>query len=312
MRLGFCRTVSFASFLLCGLAGCGPARPHPVHIAVIGLTGGQSYWVDYEHAIRSKAAEYGYTVSFAAPQSEMDYKTQAEMVQQAIDHHVDGIIIAPQHQSVLASVLLNAHTAGIPVIAAGMTIALQPSDYAASIQLDNGSMGTLAAEKVIALLHGRGRAAVIGVSPTLEVTSDREHAFEQELRTHSKIQVASTNYGLSDWARSRQATLDALEEAPPGHPVSAIFTSDEFSTLGALGALRSLKHRPVFVGVGQESDTVNALRAGKMDALLVSSPRELGAAAIETMHAVLERQPYQKVQVEPVRLVDDANRFSVP
>ena len=286
------------------LSGCGPSHTRQIHIAVISLTGGESYWVDYQHAIENGAARYGYNVSFAAPQSEMDYKTQADMVRQAIDRRVDGIIVSPQHQLVLASVLRSAHDAGIPVIVAGMTIALPPNEYAASIQLNNKEMGVLAADKVIELLHGRGEAAIIGVSPTLEVTSEREHAFEQELEKRSKIQVAATKYGLSDWARSRQATLDALEEAPPDHPVRAVFTSDEFSTIGALGALRPLKQRPVFVGVGQESDTINALHNGEIDALVVSSPQQLGADAIDTMHAVLEHRHYEKEQIEPVRLID--------
>ena len=64
-----------------------------MHIAVISLTGGETYWVEHQHAIESKAAEYGYTVSFAAPQSETDYKTQGDMVRQAIIATWDGIII---------------------------------------------------------------------------------------------------------------------------------------------------------------------------------------------------------------------------
>lgn len=312
MRLGFFRSLIAASLVLLGLTGCGAARPHQIHIAVIALTGGEAYWVDFQHAVASKAALYGYDVSFAAPQSEMDYKTQADMVRQAIIRRVDGIIVAPQHQLVLASVLRSAHEAGIPVIVAGMTIALPSNEYAASIQLNNREMGVLAAEKVINLLHGKGTAAVIGVSPTLEVTSEREHAFEQELEQRSKIHVVATKYGLSDWARSRQATLDALEEAPPGHPVTAVFTSDEFSTLGALGGLRSLKNRPVFVGVGQEPDTINALRHGEIDGLVVSSPQQLGTAAIETMHAVLDHRPYEKTQVEPVRLIEGSSPVSEP
>lgn len=303
MRRGFYRIACAAALLL---AGCG-GQHHQVRIAVISLTGGETYWVEFQHAIEEGAARYGYGVSFSAPQGGMDYETQAEMVRQAIDRRVDGIIIAPQHQLVLAAVLRSAHQAGIPVVAAGMTVALAPDEYAASIQLDNQAMGALAAGRVAALLHGRGEAAVIGVSPTLEVTSTRELAFERELKHQSRVETPATKYGLSDWARSRQATLDALEEAPAARPVRAVFCSDEFSTLGALGALRSLAHRPVFVGVGQESDTLGALRRGEIDALLVSSPRALGRSSIEAMHQVLEKKPYARLQVQPVRLIDKAS-----
>ncbi len=300
MRRAFSRCLGAAILLL---TACGPPRQGSRQIAVISLTGGQTYWVDYQHAVARVAAASGYSVTFAAPQSEMDYQAQADMVREAIGRHVGGIIIAPQHQLVLASVLRLAHQAGIPVVTAGTPIALAPSDYSASVQWDNAKMGVLAADRVIALLHGRGAVAVIGVSPTLEVTSDRERAFERELVLHSAIRVATTKYGLSDWARSRQATLDALHEAPLGHPIRAIFASDEFSTVGVLGALRGLAHRPVFVGVGQESDTKNALRRGDIDALIMTSPAALGEAAMGTMQAVMEHKPYRNLQLENVSLL---------
>ena len=270
-------------------------------------TGGETYWVDYEHAIAHKAAAYGYSMSFAAPQSEMDYKTQADMVRQAIDRHVDGIIVTPQHQLVLTSLLNLAHRQGIAVVVSGMGIALPQSQYTAAVVWDNARMGVLAADRVIAMLHGTGTAVVIGISPTLEATSEREHAFEQELRRRSAIHVATTKYGLSDWARSRQATLDALHDAPPGHPVRAIFASDEFATIGAMSALRGMHPRPVLVGVGQEQDTMHALRNGEIDALLISSPFRLGEDAIETMNAALQHRPFEKQQVEAVTLVDRAS-----
>ncbi len=290
--------------LLSLCTACSPAhRGHP-KLAVIVETGGQNYWVDYEHAIARKAAAYGYSVSFAAPQSEMDYKTQADMVRQAIDRHVDGIIVTPQHQLVLTSLLRLAHQQGIAVVVSGMGVALPQDQYTAAVVWNNAQMGVLAADRVIALLHGTGTAVVIGVSPTLQATSEREHAFEQELRLRSAIHVATTKYGLSDWARSRQATLDALHDAPRGQPVRAVFASDEFATVGAMSAIRGMVPRPVLVGVGQEQDTMNALRRGEMDALLTSSPVKLGEDAIETMNAALQHRPFEKQEIEAVSLAD--------
>ncbi len=297
----------FSKCALCLLAlciACSPGPPQHPRIAVIVETGGETYWVDYEHAIARQAAAYGYSVSFAAPQSEMDYKTQADMLRQAIDRNPNGIIVTPQHQLVLTSLLRLAHQQGIAVVVSGMSVAMPQNQYTAAIVWNNAQMGILAADRVIALLHGAGDAVVVGVSPTLQATSEREHAFEQELRVHSSIHVATTKYGLSDWARSRQATLDALHDAPPDHPVRAIFASDEFATIGAMSAVRGMAHRPVLVGVGQEQDTMNALHDGAIDALLVSSPVKLGEDAVETMHAALQHRPYAAQQVEQVSLVD--------
>lgn len=289
-----------ASAILASISACRFEGRHERRIAVISMTGGQLYWENFQRAIVPLAGSFGYSISFSAPQSAADYELQASMVADAVQQHVDGIIVAPSHQLVLASILKRAHQARIPVVVAASPIALSPDEYSAYIGLDNAEAGTIAAQRLIALMHGRGNVAVIGVSPTLKGSSEREKAFAAEIGAHSQIKIVSVKYGLSDWARSRQATLDALRE----HNLQGIFTSDEFATLGAISALANMPNRPKFVGVGQEPDTVNAVRSGEMDAIIVSNPRVLGTDCIRTLHAVFSHQPFQERQILPMKLLD--------
>ncbi|TCK73574.1 monosaccharide ABC transporter substrate-binding protein (CUT2 family) [Acidipila rosea] len=282
------------------VTACHRERHHVVTIAVIPMTGGQIYWEDFQKAIQADASKYGYRISFAAPQSAADYERQAAMVADAIGQHVDGIIVAPSHQLVLASILQRATQAGIAVVVAGAPIALPSSAYAAYIGLQDARAGVLAADRLIELMHGRGSIGIIGVSPTLEASSTREKAFTDEIAAKSQIKIVSIKYGLSDWARGRQATLDTLAE----HPVQGIFTSDEFATVGALTVMSTIKQRPYFVGVGQEPATAHAVIEGKLDAIIVSNPEKMGETAITVMHEVLSKEDYKKSQLLPMKLLD--------
>jgi ABC-type sugar transport system substrate-binding protein len=58
----------------------------------------------------------GYVVAWKAPQSESDYTQQANVVREATEQHVAGIVLVPDHQLVLASSVQHAKDLGIPVV----------------------------------------------------------------------------------------------------------------------------------------------------------------------------------------------------
>ena len=265
-------------------AGVGCHR-QAATIEVIMPTGGLHYWEVFSNEIRKDAAAAGVRVQTAAPQSVTDYTEQAQLVENAIAARVQGIIVSPSHQMVLASVLRKAELAHIPVVVVGTPIALPASDYAAFIGWDEEAAGRLAARRFLALLGGRGEVGVIGVSPTVEGSSRIEEGFADEIARTPQLKLVGVKYGLSDWARSRQATLDLLAEHPR---ISGIFTTAEFSTHAAAAAFESSKQsRPALIGVSEEVDELRALRDGKIEALVISDPRELGRRAMQAMRVAL-------------------------
>ena len=263
-----------ATMLLAAGMGC---RRQPATIEVIMPTGGLHYWEVFSSEIRRDAAAAGVRVDTAAPQAVTDYTEQAQLVENAIARHVQGIIVSPSHQMVLASVLRKAELAHIPVVVVGTPIALPPSDYAAFIGWDEEEAGRLAARRFLTLLGGHGEVGVIGVSPTVEGSSHIEEGFADEIARTPQLKLVGVRYGLSDWARSRQATLDLLTEHPR---INGIFTTAEFSTHAAAAAFESAgQRRPVLIGVSEEVDELRSLHDGGIDALVISDPRELGRPA---------------------------------
>jgi ribose transport system substrate-binding protein len=288
-------------FFVAASPGC--AHHQPPTIMVITPTGGLEYWENFDRAVRTNAAASGFHTELAAPQSVTDYTEQAQMVENAIARHVQGIIVSPAHQLVLTSVLQKAVDANIPVVVVGTPVALPAKDFAAFIGWDEAEAGRLAARRFIALLGGKGEVGVIGVSPTVEGSSLIEKAFADEIARAPRVKLVGVKYGLSDWARGQQAVLDLLAEHPE---IKGIFTTDEFSTHAAAYAFSGKSHkRPLLIGVSDELNEIAGLRVGRTDALIVSNPRELGARAMQAMRAALAGSDAGSYSTHlPVTIVD--------
>ena len=281
----------------------GCRHKQPAAIMVITPTGGLEYWDKFNHAVKASAQAAGIQTELAAPQSVTDYTEQAQMVENAIAQHVQGVIVSPAHQLVLTSVLQKAVQAHIQVVIVGSPIALSASDFAAFIGWDEEQAGRLAARRFIALMSGKGEVGVVGVSPTVEGSSLIEKAFADEIARAPRVKLVSVKYGLSDWARGHQAVLDLLAEHPD---IKGIFTTDEFSTHAAAYTFEGRgKKRPLLIGVSDEMNELGGLRVGRTDALIVSDPRELGTRAMQAMRAALNGSDAKAYSTQlPVSIVD--------
>ena len=284
--------------MIAAVAGC---HRQPPTIAVIMPTGGLRYWEVFSQEVQKDSA--GLHVETAAPQAVTDYTEQAQMVEDAIAHHVQGIIVSPSHQMVLASVLRKAELRHIPVVVVGTPIALPSRDYAAFIGWDEAEAGRLAARRFVALLGGRGEVGVVGVSPTVEGSSRIEEGFTDEIARTPQLKLVGVEYGLSDWARARQATLDLVTDHPK---IGGVFTTAEFSTHAAAVAFESWKgHRPALIGVSEELDELRALHDGGIDALVISDPQELGRRAMQAMRVALSGASASEYSAQlPVQIIE--------
>lgn len=322
MKSGARHVLAFALALICcGLSSCRKALHAPV-VAVIQSTGGTAYWNSFSDTLRAQVGQYGFTLKWYAPQSAADYEVQAASLNDAIQKHVDGIILTPSHQLVLAEGVRRAHTEGIPVVIVDSPIAVPPSDYATAISCSNDVIGVRAAQYFVnhsASLH----VLTVGASPTLESTAQREDSFKRGLQRESSLERGvqhvswgsesmQARYSLSDWARARQVTLDALAADPT---INAIFSSDEFSTHGVLSALRSRtgNSKPMLIGVQNDPEAEAALRSGLMRMAISCDSASEAKLALEAMQKALKHAPLEKlIQTDIVSYTKSDLHAAVP
>jgi ribose transport system substrate-binding protein len=293
--------------VLCALSLSCSAQNRPPVISVIESTGGTSFWNLFSQNVRERAQRYGFFLKWSDPQSAADYEVQAKLLGEAVQQHVNGIILAPSHQLVLAAGVRRAYAAGIPVVIVDSPIAVQPSEYVTSIGCSDEAIGFMAAQQFAQASGANTRILVLGASPTLQTTAQREESLRRALaRFNPGARIVASRYSLSDWARARQTTLDALAENPQ---INAVFSSDDFSAHGVLNALRSIEPSRHLISVTVDSgrESLDAVRSGLLNAAIACDASTIGRLAVDAMHDALEGRPVEKLIQTEALLITKAN-----
>lgn len=268
------------------LGGC--SRGHPHTIAVVPQTTAQEIW-EAEHAGVAKALlGTKWKERWNGPSSETEVDRQIALVQQAIRQRDGGLILAPDHPLALTTAVRHAAEQGMPVVVVDATLNLPPSLDVDYLLNDEQQTGELAADRIGAILHGRGTVAVLGETPALMGTVARAEAFRQRMAAHfPSIAVLDP---LPGRFRTNLAEQDT-EELLASHPqLNAIFTLTVGATRGVYRGLK-LKQRIQqvhLVACDQDLDLVYYLRLGEIDSLVAENTFAMGyqATRLITEHRV--------------------------
>lgn len=298
--------------ILCLLGACiacsaACQRRHQPTLEVIPKGTGNIYWQAVHAGAAQAGRDFHYRIVWDGPPNETEYARQTNIVEDAVDRGVDGIVLAPDHRDALVPAVQKALAQHVPVTIMDSGINLPPADYVSFVATDNTLGGRMAADRMGEILPGGGAIAIVGVAPGSVSTTEREQGFEAEIKARfPAIHIVDFRYGLTDAAKSRAVAEDMLS-AHPG--LRALFASNESSALGALLALRGrgLAGRVKLVGFDSDADLLLGLRQGDIDSLVVQDPYAIGYQGVQTMvEALAGKHPPQRIST-PVRLVTREN-----
>jgi ribose transport system substrate-binding protein len=222
-------------------------------------------------AIKAMRENPGYTIIWNGPASETDFEGQIQIMDSAINQHVDAICLAPIDKKILVTLVERATGSGIPVIIFDSPVDTQT--FTAQVATDNAEGGRLGAKRVGEILHGTGKIAEVAVQPGSASTMAREQGFEDTLASEfPDIKIVDKQYGMADFAQSLKVSENMLTATPD---LDAMFAANESSTVGAL---RALKARPnlKLVGFDASAQLVEGLKSGAIDSLVVQDPFQMG------------------------------------
>jgi ribose transport system substrate-binding protein len=242
-------------------------------------TTAQEIW-EAEHAGVAKALlGTPWRERWNGPSSETEVDRQIALVQQAIRQRDGGLILAPDHPVALTTAVRMAAEQGMPVVILDATLNLPASLDVDYLLNDEQQTGALAADRVGAVLHGRGTVAVLGETPALMATVARAAAFRQ--RMASRYPGITVLDPLPGRFRTNLAEQDT-EELLASHPdLDAIFTVTVGATRGVYRGLK-LKQRirqVHLVACDQDLDLLYYLRLGEIDSLVAENTFAMGYQA---------------------------------
>jgi ribose transport system substrate-binding protein len=222
-------------------------------------------------AIKAMRENPGYTLIWNGPASATDFEGQIQIMDSAINQHVDAICLAPIDRKILVTLVARAAASGLPVIIFDSPVDIEA--FTAQVATDNAQGGRLGAKRIGEILHGKGTIAEVAVQPGSASTMAREQGFEETLASEFPgIRIVDKQYGMADFAQSLKVSENMLTAAPD---LNGMFASNESSTVGAL---RALKNRPrvKLVGFDASPQLLEALRSGAIDSLVVQDPFQMG------------------------------------
>jgi ribose transport system substrate-binding protein len=302
----------------CGGGGGGtppssaPATGKKLTIAVIPKGTTHEFWKSIHAGALKAAAELGQggrtvDIIWKGPLREDDREQQVQVVESFTSQGVDGIVLAPLDASALVRPVEEARRLKIPTVI--FDSALNSKEIVSYVATDNFKGGELAAERLGALMGGKGKALMLRYQEGSASTEEREKGFVTKLEsTHPQVQlVSSDQYAGPTRDTAKRASENLLNRF--GGQVQGIFTPNESSSMGMLLALQDEGRagKLPFVGFDASPAFVEAMRKGQMHGIVLQNPYNMGYQAVKTMVDHLDGKPVPAVVDTGVALVTPDN-----
>jgi ribose transport system substrate-binding protein len=255
-------------------------RDHRRVVGVVPKGANHIFWQTVHAGAIKAAQEYGLEVEWNAPALEIDSSRQIDIVESMVTRRLAGIVLAPVDKKALVNVVERAAKAEIPVSIFDSGIDTQQRiSYVAT---NNEEGGRMAARRLGEILGGKGKVVVIGFMPGSASTMEREHGFQDEIRTRfPNINILGLQFGMASQAKSMAATENVLTAHPD---LAGLFADNESSSAGAVQALKSRQAKGVKMVAFDASDSLIAdMKAGWIDSIVVQNPFRMGYEATKAI-----------------------------
>ena len=265
-------------------------------IAVIVKTENANFWQNVKKGAEAAGKDLGneYKVTFQGPQAETAIDEEVNMVNNAINRGVSGIMLAASDPEALIPPVKKAFENGIPVVIIDSGINSDGKYYQSFLATDNRAAGKLAAEKLLAK-HGmkKGKVAVMSYTPGAASAIERTGGFMDEVKKQQDIKLMEPLYSQSDMVTALNQTIDVLTSNPD---LTAIFGANEPTAVGMARAIkeRGFAGKLVAVGFYGNQDLQNFVRDGTLEGIVVQSSYQMGYKGVNTINKIIKGEKVDK------------------
>jgi ribose transport system substrate-binding protein len=292
--------VVLCAFFCAPLAGCDSKSStgggKKIVIAVIPKGTTHEFWKSVHAGAVQAANEAGNVeIYWKGPFREDDTEGQISIVQDCITKGVEGIVLAPLNSQALVRYVAEAKGEGIPTVVFDSGIDDQ-SNVVSYVATDNRNGGVLAARELARQLNGQGKVILLRYNQGSESTQAREDGFLETLtKEFPDIEIlSSTQYSGTTPDTSLARAEDLLTVY--GKDVTGMFAVCEPNSEGVLRALEQaeLAGKVKFVAFDPSPRLIAAMSEGKVSAIILQDPIQMGYLATKAMIEHLQGKPVEK------------------
>jgi len=158
------------------------------------------------------AGEIGGTAKNYGP-TQSSAQAQIEIINNLADRHIPAIAVAPSDPNAVVPAMKRAQRLGAKVITYDADSAADGRPFFVN-QATTQSVGSFAADKLAAVMGGKGKVAVVSAQPTAANQNAWIAAFRAEMKKHPDIQIVDEVYGYDNEQKAFDLTVALTTKHP--------------------------------------------------------------------------------------------------
>ncbi len=257
----------------------GDAGGDDYSIALVSKGFQHQFWQSVKAGAEQAAEEFGVSITFEGPDSESEVAAQIDMLQTAMDRNPDALGFAALDSQAAAPLMQEAEERGIPVIA--FDSGVESDVPIATAATDNRAAAALAAEKMVELIGGEGKVALIVHDQTSVTGVERRDGFVEYIEENAPdVEIVDVQYGGGDHLKSTDLAKTIMQAHPD---LAGIYGSNEGSAIGVVNAVKELGKEGDLVVIGFDSGKaqMDAIREGLMAGAITQNPVGIGYETVK-------------------------------
>jgi ribose transport system substrate-binding protein len=279
----------------------------PPRVAFVMKTLNHPFFLDMQRGAEDAARSAGIQLVVQAAEREIDVEKQMQIIENLLQTGVRALIVTPSGSREIASAIVKANRANVPVLVVDTRVDPKAAtdnrlDIKSFVGSDNYEGGRIAGEYLAKITGGKARVAILEGIPGHETGDSRLRGFRDALQPHGGMRIVASQ--PANWERDQGFTV--FQNMLQAHPdIDALFAASDLMALGAIEAIAAAgrEGRIRVVGFDALEDARKAIRAGRMEASVAQSPRDMGRIAVESVARVLRGEAVPADQKVPIALV---------
>ena len=276
-------------------------------VAFVMKTLNHPFFLDMQRGAQEAAGPASVDLVVQAAEREIDVEKQVQIIENLLQTGIRALIVTPSGSREIATVIAKANRANVPVIVVDTRVDAKAATdnnlkLGSFIGSDNYEGGRLAGEYLAKITGGKAKVAVLEGIPGHETGDSRLRGFRDALAGQKQMTIVASQ--PANWERDQGFTV--FQNMLQAHPdTDALFACSDLMALGALEAIAASGRsgRIRVVGFDALEDARKAIEAGKMEASVAQSPRDMGRLAVESAAKILRGESVPADQKVPISLV---------
>lgn len=270
----------------------GDIKKEDINIYWIGKTLNNPWWISVSDFAQQEADNLGVNLTIAIPQEEVDLEKQVSMVEAAIEHKANAIVISAASSDGIVPAINQARAAGIKIVNFDTRIS-DKNVIDAFVGGDDVEGAYKAGKYICEQLGGEGEVAIITGLMAQSTGIDRYNGFMNACKEYPGIKVVAEQG--AEWSSDKAAdvTTNILTANPN---VRAIFACNDQMAVGMVNAAKAAGKTAddlVLVGYDGILDSVNMTMSGDLDAFVSLPNIDEGAMGVKLATALIINSDYE-------------------